>query len=104
MEYKIKYGSITNKQMDEIKHILHKEVFKLLCLKEEKYQELDVYFESVLWKISGYNSLFETNTYLLELLSVIEQARVESLKENYNHRMYRKAILDGMSLISKISN
>lgn len=99
---KSKYGNIDNIQIRNHKEILHRDIFKLLWMKEENYPQLDVYFSSVLWKLAGYNSIFNNQTVMLDIMSLLESARLEAQKDNYNHSMYRKAILDSMSLIDKL--
>ena len=97
-----KYGNIDNIQIRKHKEILHKDVFKLLWMKEENYPQLDAYFSSVLWKLTGYNSVFNNQVIMIDIMSLLEAARIEANKEDYNHSKYRKAILDSMSLIDKL--
>ena len=97
-----KYGQIENTQISDHKELLHKDVFKLLWMKEENYPQLDRYFSSVLWKLTGYNSVFNNQAVMIDIISILETARLEAKKPNYNHSEYRKAILDSMSLIDKL--
>lgn len=99
---KTKYGNIETSQIIKHKEVLQKDVFKLLWMKEENYPQLDTYFSSILWKLTGYNSIFNNQTIMIDIISILEAARIEANKENYSHRKYRKAILDSMSLIDKL--
>lgn len=97
-----KYGQIDNKTIHEHKDTLHKDIFKLLWMKEEGYPKLDVYFSSLLWKLNGYNEIFNKQPIMIDILSNLESARIEAEKDEYNHSLYRKAILDSMSLVDKL--
>ena len=96
---KTKYGQFPKTQVHKHKDILHNDVFRLLWMKEENYAELDTYFSSILFKLNGYNEVFNNQPVMIDIISILEEARIESQKENYSHRVYRKAILDTMSLI-----
>lgn len=99
---KTKYGNIDDIQIRKHKEVLHKDIFKLLWMKEENYPKLNTYFSSILWKLVGYNSVFNNQVVMIDIISNLEAARLEAEKENYNHTKYRKAILDSMSLVDKL--
>lgn len=94
-----KYGNVRNTQIHNHKDTLHSDVFKLLWMKEEGYEGLNKYFESLLWKLNGYNEVFNNQPVMIDIISILEEARIEANKSDYSHRLYRKAILDTMSLI-----
>lgn len=97
-----KYGSYPDSQIHQHKDTLHSDIFKLLWMKEENYEQLDEYFSTVLWKLNGYNEVFNCQPVMIDILSILEEARIEALKEDYSHKKYRKAILDCMSLVNKL--
>lgn len=97
-----KYGEFPKEQIQQVKKRLQNSIFKLLYMKEDDYEELDSYFASLLWKLEGYNELFGYQETIIELLAILERARIEAKKENYSHHFYRKAILDATSLVDKI--
>lgn len=99
---KTKYGNFPNTQIHKHKDTLHSDVFRLLWMKEENYDKLDQYFSSILWKLNGYNEVFNNQTEMIDIISILEEARIEAEKENYDHKKYRKAILDCMSLIDRL--
>ena len=99
---KSKYGDFPEQQMHAHKNTLHSDIFKLLWMKEENYGQLDKYFSSVLWKLNGYNEVFNNQPAMIDIISILEQARIEAQKENYSHSKYRKAILDCMSLVNEL--
>lgn len=97
-----KYGNYPKKQVNTHKDTLHADVFRLLWMKEENYDKLQDYFSSVLWKLNGYNKIFGEPKEIIDIISILEQARMEAQKEDYSHPKYRKAILDCMSLINDL--
>jgi len=99
---KYKYGEFPKEQIQQVKKRLQNSIFKLLYMKEDGYEELDSYFASLLWKIEGYNELFDYQETVLEILAILERARIEAQKSDYSHHFYRKAILDATSLVDKI--
>ena len=58
--------------------------------------------EKVQFKLDGLNELINYPTQLVEIMNLIEAARLEFHKENYNHELYRKTILDIHDLIDKL--
>ena len=98
---KYKYGNFSEKQMKDYKKILHNKIHWLLLYKESDYKKLDEYFDNLQYQIAGLVSLF--NTYkLINLANTIECARLESLKDNYNHKTYRKFVLDAHEIIDSL--
>ena len=97
-----KYGEFTITQIVEHKQELHNNVLALLYMKEENCPTLDNYFSSLLWRLSGYNSIFGNQTIMVDIMSNLEEARNEAKKETYNHNKYRKLILDAFNMIDKL--
>lgn len=95
-------GSFSEQQMKEQKKILHGSVHWLLLYKENNYDKLDVYFEYLLRRISGLNTLLKQPPELVTLLSTLQAAREELSNPKFDFHVYRKLILDSHSLIDQI--
>lgn len=100
MDYK--YGVYPSKQFKDYKKRLHSLIHWLLIYAEENSSILDSYFEKVQFKLDGLNELINYPPQLVEIMNLIEAARLEFHKENYNHELYRKTILDIHDLIDKL--
>ena len=96
------YGEFSKIQMQEQKKHLHNSIHWLLIYKEEDYPQLDYYFETLLWRISGLNDILFQPPELVTLISLLQAAKKEALKDNCDFKKYRKLILDSHSLIDKI--
>lgn len=102
------YGYFTDEQMENYKIKLHKELFWLLIYQdpETKNNYLDVdfnkYFDGLMRKISGLNKLLFYPTEIVSIMSLLEAALIESQKEEFNYKTYRKLVLDAHSLVDKI--
>ena len=102
------YGKFENYQMNNYKKKLHKDLFWLLLYKDPKtknnYENIDFekYFTFLLKKIDGLNELLFYPSEIIEMLSLLEAALIETKKENYNWSVYRKLILDSQALVDKI--
>lgn len=102
------YGNFNDEQMESYKVKLHKELFWLLIYKDPKTKEeyLDVdfnkYFEGLMRKMDGLNSLLSYPVEIVSIMSLLEAAFIESQKENFNYKAYRKLVLDAHSLVDKI--
>ena len=95
MQYK--YGALPSEQIHAEKENLKKAIFILLPYKESRYELLDKYFESLLFRINGLNELFMNQPEIIKLMSLLEAARHET-----NFTSYRKAILDATALVDSI--
>ena len=102
------YGYFDDEQMENYKTKLHKDVFWLLLYKDpEKINDFrnvdyEKYFNSLMLKINGLNTLLSFPTEIVEMMSVLEAALLETKRENFNFKTYRKLIFDAHSLIDKI--
>ena len=102
------YGYFDDGQMENYKTKLHKDVFWLLLYKDpEKINDFrnvdyEKYFNGLMLKINGLNSLLSHPTEIVEMMSVLEAALLETKRENFNFKTYRKLIFDAHSLIDKI--
>lgn len=97
-----KYGIFPRSQISEHKNELHDNVLTLLYMKEKECPTLDNYFSSLLWRLNGYNEIFGNQPIMIDIMSNLEEARIEALKEDYNHTKYRKLILDVFNSLDKL--
>lgn len=103
------YGEFSNKQIEEYKVKLHKELFWLLLYKDPKtsyeYQNVNFpkYFDAIMRKLNGFNELMFHPVEMVSIMSLLQAAYIESQKDNFNWGAYRKLILDAHNLVDKIS-
>jgi hypothetical protein len=72
-------------------------IYKLLPYKEDSYEYLDNYFESVLQRLIGFNKISGNQPEVVTIISLIEYARQEN-----DFQEYRKAILDACGMVKLI--
>lgn len=53
-------------------------------------------------ELDGFNHLFEYPTNMVRIVSLIQAAYDESLKKEFNYKVYRKLVLDAQNLVDKI--
>lgn len=94
-----KYGSLPSSQIKQQKEYLQKSIFQLIPFKEENYEFLDERFNSLLQQLNGLNSLFQNQSIIITIMSLLETARYEN-----NFAQYRKAILDATAFVNQIED
>lgn len=99
---KYKYGEYPDSQFESYKKRLHSKIHWLLIYAEEDNSHLNDYFEKLQNILDGLNELLNYPTQLIEIMNLIESAKIEFNKENYSHKVYRKIILDVHDLIDKL--
>lgn len=72
-------------------------IFKLLPYKQDNYEYLDNYFESVLQRLTGFNKISGSQPEVITIISLLEYARGES-----DFLKYRKAVLDACAMVGRI--
>ena len=103
-----KYGYFNNEQMENYKVSLHKDLFWLLLYKDPKtkdeysYVDFNKYFDGIMRRFAGLNELLFYPTEIISIMSLLEAALIESQKEDFNYKAYRKLVLDAQSEIDKI--
>ena len=97
-----KYGTFPQTQILEHKNELHDNVLALLYMKEENCPTLDEYFSSLLWRLNGYNEIFGNQPVMINIMSNLEEARIEAQKEKYSHFKYRKLVLDAFNALDQL--
>jgi hypothetical protein len=91
------YKEIPSSQIAAEKEHFLSAIFKLLPYKEDGYEYLDNYFESVLQLLKGFNKI---SGYQPEVLSII--GKIEYAREEDDFSKYRKAILDACGMVKLI--
>ena len=72
-------------------------IFKLLPYKQDNYEYLDNYFESVLQRLIGFNKISGLQPEIITIISLLEYARGEN-----DFSKYRKAVLDACAMVGRI--
>ena len=92
------YTEMPPSQIAAEKKYIRSAIYKLLPYKEEHYEYLDNYFNSVLQLLKGFNKVSGNQPEMVSIISMIEYARTEAS----DFTEYRKAILDACGLVDKI--
>ena len=91
------YEEMPPSQIAAEKKYIRSAIFKLLPYKEESYEYLNEYFNSVLQLLKGFNKVSGNQPEMVSIISKLAYAQdVEDFSE------YRKAILDCCSLVDRI--
>lgn len=102
------YGEFTSEQIADQKKSLHSALFWLLLYKDPdtsykyEYVDVDKYFKSLMLRIGGLNSLLNYPAVLVTLMSVLQAAKDENLKEDFDYPTYRKLVLDAHTLVDQL--
>lgn len=99
---KHKYGTYPSEQFNNYKKRLHSLIHWLLIYAEENKPILNEYFSKVQFKLDGLNELINHPVQMVEIMNLVESAQIEFNKDNYNHDLYRKTILDIHDLIDRL--
>lgn len=102
------YGYFSDKQMDNYKVKLHKELFWLLIYQDpetkNEYPNVDFnkYFDGLMKRMNGLNKLLSYPAEIVAIMSLLEAALIETEKIEFDYQTYRKLVLDAHSLVDKI--
>ena len=91
------YTEVPPSQIAAEKQYLLSAIFKLLPYKQERYEYLNSYFESVLQRLIGFNKISGFQPEVITIMSLLEYARGEN-----DFSKYRKAVLDACGLVELI--
>ena len=91
------YAEIPPSQIAAEKKYFISAIYKLLPYREDKYEYLDNYFESVLQKLIGFNEMSGSQPEVITIISLLEYAR-----QTDDFKKYRKAILDACGMVKLI--
>lgn len=99
-----RYGAIPNDQFTAYKKRLHSAVHWLLVYADNNNPALKTYFATVQYKLLGLNSLLEYSPRIVEMMVLLESAKLEYEKEDFNKKLYRRTILDIHDLVDRIGD
>ena len=91
------YAEVPSSQIAAEKSYFISAIFKLLPYKQEGYEYLDNYFESVLQRLIGFNKISGFQPEVITIMSLLEYARGEN-----DFEKYRKSVLDACGLVELI--
>lgn len=91
------YTEVPPSQIAAEKEYFLSAIFKLLPYKQNGYEYLDSYFESVLQRLLGFNKISGFQPEVITIMSLLEYARQEN-----DFKKYRKAILDACGIVQRI--
>ena len=91
------YDEIPSSQIAAEKQYFVTAIFKLLPYKQDNYEYLDNYFESVLQQLIGFNKVSGYQPVTLSVINLLEYARQED-----DFKKYRKAVLDACGMVKLI--
>lgn len=92
------YTEMPPSQIAAEKKYIRSAIYKLLPYKEEHYEYLDNYFNSVLQLLKGFNKVSGNQPEMVSIISKIAYAR-DDAKDFHD---YRKAILDACGMVERI--
>lgn len=91
------YAEVSPSQIAAEKKYFLAAIFKCLPYKEDGYQYLDNYFNSLLQRLTGFNKISGCQPEVLTIMSLLEYAKNED-----DFQKYRKAILDCCGIVKLI--
>lgn len=98
-----KYCALSKEQWEATIKQLHSSVYWLLLYKERGDEKLEEYFDFLMVKIGGLNSLLGHPPKMVDVMMLLEVARMELKKgDSFDFKLYRRAILDAESAIDKL--
>lgn len=103
-----KYGEFSEKQIQETKKSIRKQIFFLLLIVDPKtkedYTNIDVNeaYDGFLSKLGGLNSLLGEPLELVEVMSLLQSAWAEYNSPQFKYSKYRRLVLSAGSEVQKI--
>lgn len=100
--------SFSQEQMAQYKQKMRKQIFFLLLVVDpntkDDYKDVNIFdaFNNVLRTFEGYNNLIGCPVEMVTVLSMLNAARLELDKAEFDFSVYRKLILDAGSEVLKI--
>lgn len=95
-------GEYPSSQFNEYKKRIHSLIHWLLIYADEDNPILMSYFAKVQCKLDGLNALLMFPIQIVEIMNLVEAARIEYEKDQCRKDVYRKLILDAHELVDKI--
>lgn len=111
MIYKHKYdGYFTKEQVDNEKKELHKLMYWLLVYKDPntndkfKHVNIDLCVKNIVNRLQGFSSLLDNPNELVTIMTMLESALLETKKETFDFKNYRKIVLDAHAMLDKFGD
>ena len=104
------YGHFDDKQFEDYKVKLHKDLFWLLLYKDPKTKDefnvdFDKYFINLMLRIDGLNEILSYPVEIITIMSLLQAAWDEAHQdEDFDYQSYRKLILDAYHEVDKINS
>lgn len=104
------YGHFDDKQFEDYKVKLHKDLFWLLLYKDPKTKDefnvdFDKYFINLMLRIDGLNEILSYPVEIITIMSLLQAAWDEAHQdEDFDYQSYRKLILDAHHKVDKINS
>lgn len=100
---KHRYGTFQSDQFAEYSNkTLHSMIHFLLIYAEQNKDLLNNYFQIVQYKLNGLNELLEYPSVMVEMMALVESAKLEFHSPDYSHTRYRKLVLDLHDLADRL--
>ena len=97
---KVKYGSLSNKSMEEYQEKLINKIFKILGMKDDECDTLGVYVESLLFELVGMSDLIcplQESADYISLLSILE-----NLTNEHEKAIVKQQVFKAIKLVKRI--
>ena len=106
------YGEFSDKQIELNAKSMHNAIHKLLLYKDKNVSVLIFdtneqflhYFQNLLYRFGGFNSLLGEPEQMVSLMSTLQAAYDEVKSDCFNYSVYRRLILDAHGFISSMFN
>ena len=102
------YGDVSLEQVEGHIQKLHNAMFWLLLYKDPKTRDsfkdvdFEYYFVTLMGKINGLNRLLMERSELVTVMSYLEAAYLETQKNPFDYRLYRKYVLDAHGELDRL--
>ena len=98
------YGKITANQLTDFKRKLHSKIHWLLVYKEQHQFDVnfDAYFTEVMNYIGSAGEVLRQDSVALQILTVLKEAYGETIKDEFNHSIYRRYVLEAHNLVERL--
>lgn len=99
---KTKYGKVTDESLDSYLKGLIPRIFKILPLKEEEYETLDIYIDSLLREMIGLANVVDELKLNTNYLSII--GTLENLLDENDIKIFKRDVFKCLDIIKKMRN
>ena len=94
---KTKYGTISDNVYKKYKEKLINNIYKILPMKEEKTETINVYIESVLYELIGMKKLLDESCEICSIIAILE-----NLIDEQDLKIVKREVFRAISLVKKI--